>query len=125
MSSELCEARDLRGIGGLETGKDQDDKPTGDCPLSPIYRFPDLRLFPNRPLAISARAITIGLCSFSVRSGDPFLRRGFIDHEEGVNRGSSRKLDRVSTGAVRVYRVGAAVGPPGKRRRLRLRIHYP
>ena len=56
----------LHGIGGLKTGKDQDDKPTGGLLFVQICRFPDLRLFQNRPLAVSASAITIGLCSFPV-----------------------------------------------------------
>src|SRR5262249_28994742 len=32
----LLQWLNLRGIGGLKTGKDQDDKPRGDC-LCPIY----------------------------------------------------------------------------------------
>src|SRR5262245_9222658 len=34
----------------------------GDCRCP--FTLPDLRLFQNRPLAVSARAITIWLCSF-------------------------------------------------------------
>ena len=57
--------RNLRGIGGLKTGKDQDDKPTGELSFAP-YTLPDLSLFQNRPLAVNARARTIMALFFSV-----------------------------------------------------------
>src|SRR5215813_4231874 len=83
----LLQWLNLRGIGGLKTGKIRTTSQTGDC-LCP-YTLPDLRLFQNRPLAVSARVITIGLCSFSVFQASPVDRRSREGRRPGMSHGAS------------------------------------